>query len=152
MFFIRVKLQYAPHTCQIKFSLLSSCPTVRFCVGGAPNRGISEVNRPPCVQHASLCTARWAAKDCDIPGISKSLYRKRDWEVCGTIISAGRLWSCPVVLARKKPAHNYRKKTHADSEECLQCSVGESCVCVCVCVKWRQGGPAAHGTIWLRSP
>lgn len=73
-------------------------------------------------------------KDCDIPGISKSLYRKRDWEVCGTIISAGRLWSCPVVLARQKPVNNYRKKTHTDSKKSLRCSVG---------------GVEAVGAVWV---
>lgn len=31
-----------------------------------------------------------------------------------------------MVLARQKPEHNYKKKTHTDSEESLQCSVGES--------------------------
>lgn len=49
MFFIRVKLWNAPYTCQIKFSHLSSCLAACVCVGGVAGRGISEVNRPPCV-------------------------------------------------------------------------------------------------------
>lgn len=114
--------------------------TVCFCGGGAPRL------RDYWGEQAPMSTARTSVqpgeqqKDCGIPGISRSLYRKRDWEVCGTITLDGRLWSCPVVLARQKPAHNSRRKTHKDSEECLRCSGGQP-----------QGGLAAHGTIWLGS-